>query len=52
MGGVDDVFNNRGPGAGGFTGRDYFFGIQLTFNDDDLRGLLAIGGAALISAAR
>jgi phospholipid/cholesterol/gamma-HCH transport system substrate-binding protein len=51
VGGIDDAFNSRGPGAGGFTGRDYFFGIQLTFNDDDLRSLLAIGGAALIGSA-
>jgi phospholipid/cholesterol/gamma-HCH transport system substrate-binding protein len=51
VGGVDDAFNNRGPGAGGFTGRDYFFGVQLTFNDDDLRALLTIGGAALLGSA-
>jgi phospholipid/cholesterol/gamma-HCH transport system substrate-binding protein len=50
--GLDDIFNDRGPGAGGFTGRDYFIGIQLTFNDDDLRSLLAIGGAALVGSAR
>jgi phospholipid/cholesterol/gamma-HCH transport system substrate-binding protein len=50
VGGVDDAFNNRGPGAGGFTGRDYFFGVQLTFNDDDLRALLAVGGAALLGS--
>jgi phospholipid/cholesterol/gamma-HCH transport system substrate-binding protein len=50
VGGVDDVFNNRGPGAGISTGRDYFFGAQLTFNDDDLRALLYIGGAALLNA--
>jgi len=51
VGGVDDTFNSRGPGAGGFTGRDYFFGVQLTFNDDDLRALLTIGGAALLGSA-
>ena len=51
VGGVDDVFNGRGPGAGGFTGRDYFFGAQLTFNDDDMRALLTIGGAALLGSA-
>jgi phospholipid/cholesterol/gamma-HCH transport system substrate-binding protein len=52
--GVDDVINDRGPRATGATGRDYFFGIQLTFNDEDLRALLTVGGAALIggSAAR
>ncbi len=51
VGGIDDAFNDRGPGAGGFTGRDYFFGVQLTFNDDDLRSLLTIGGAALLGSA-
>ena len=52
VGGVDDIINDRGPGAGGLTGRDYFFGIQLTFNDDDLRGLLTIGGAALLGGGK
>jgi phospholipid/cholesterol/gamma-HCH transport system substrate-binding protein len=51
VGGVDDILNERGPGAGALTGRDYFFGLQLTFNDDDLRALLTIGGAALVGAA-
>lgn len=51
VGGLDDAFNGRGPGVGGSTGRDYFFGIQLTFNDDDLRSLLAVGGAALFGSA-
>jgi phospholipid/cholesterol/gamma-HCH transport system substrate-binding protein len=51
VGGVDDVFNGRGPGAGVSTGRDYFFGAMLTFNDDDIRALLTIGGAALIGSA-
>lgn len=52
VGGVDDVLNARGPGVGNLTGRDYFFGIMLTFNDEDLRGLLAVGGAALLGGAR
>jgi phospholipid/cholesterol/gamma-HCH transport system substrate-binding protein len=52
VGGVDDIINDRGPPAGGLTGRDYFIGAQLTFNDDDLRGLLTIGGSALVGAAR
>lgn len=51
VGGVDDLFNARGPGAGVSTGRDYFFGAQLTFTDDDFRALLTIGGAALLSSA-
>jgi phospholipid/cholesterol/gamma-HCH transport system substrate-binding protein len=32
-------------------GREYFFGAQLSFNDDDLRALLTIGGSALGAAA-
>jgi phospholipid/cholesterol/gamma-HCH transport system substrate-binding protein len=52
VGGIDDVLNGREPGTGGFTGRDYFFGIQLTFNDEDLRALLTVGGAALLSGGR
>ncbi len=51
VGGIDDVLNGRGPGAGVSTGRDYFFGAQLTFNDDDIRALLTIGGAALLGSA-
>lgn len=51
VGGIDDAFNDRGPGAGSLTGRDYFFGAMITFNDDDLRALLTIGGAALVGAA-
>lgn len=47
VGGVDDILNSSGPGASGLIGRDYFFGAQLTFNDDDLRALLTVGGAAL-----
>jgi phospholipid/cholesterol/gamma-HCH transport system substrate-binding protein len=50
VGGIDDAFNDRGPGAGALTGRDYFVGAQLTFNDDDLRALLTIGGAALLGS--
>ncbi len=49
--GIDDAFNGAGPGAGSLTGRDYFIGAQLTFNDEDLRGLLTIGGAALLGAS-
>jgi phospholipid/cholesterol/gamma-HCH transport system substrate-binding protein len=52
LGGIDDAMNDRGPGAGGLTGRDYFLGAQLTFNDDDLRALLLIGGSALSGLSR
>lgn len=52
VGGIDDALNSRGPGGGGSTGRDYFLGAQLTFNDEDLRALLTVGGAALLSGGR
>jgi len=49
VGGVDDILNAElGSPAGG--GRDYFFGAQLRFNDDDLKTLLAVGGGALGAA--
>ena len=47
LAGVDDVINNRPPGGFGATGRDYYVGGQLMFNDEDLKALLAIGGSAL-----
>lgn len=49
--GVDDVFNytrNQG-GAGGFF--DWFFGAQLSFNDEDLKGLFVVGGGSALSGA-
>jgi hypothetical protein len=51
VGGVDDVFNYvRTQGtAGGFF--DWFLGLQLTFNDEDLKSLLMFGGAGVASAA-
>jgi phospholipid/cholesterol/gamma-HCH transport system substrate-binding protein len=50
VGGVDDILNDRPQiGAGG--GRDYFAGAQLKFNDEDLRGMLFVGGAAVGAAA-
>jgi len=46
VGGVDDVFNDRPlDGSGG--GRDYFAGLQLRFNDEDLKALLLFGGGML-----
>jgi phospholipid/cholesterol/gamma-HCH transport system substrate-binding protein len=49
--GVDDLFNSvRTQGtAGGF--RDWFFGAQLQFNDEDLKSLLMVGGASVASSA-
>jgi phospholipid/cholesterol/gamma-HCH transport system substrate-binding protein len=51
VGGVDDVFNyQRTQGtAGGFF--DSFFGIQLVFNDEDLKSFLLFGGGSAASAA-
>ena len=51
-GGVDDVINDRPPGVLGNTGRDYFVGGQLMFNDEDLKALLSVGGSALGGAAK
>ncbi len=51
VGGVDDVFNyvrTQGP-AGGFF--DWFLGVQLSFNDEDLKSLLMVGGGSMASAA-
>jgi phospholipid/cholesterol/gamma-HCH transport system substrate-binding protein len=49
--GVDDVFNYvRTQGAaGGFF--DWFMGAQLTFNDEDLKSLLLVGGGSAVSSA-
>jgi phospholipid/cholesterol/gamma-HCH transport system substrate-binding protein len=52
LGGVDDIINNTPPGGEGSVGRDYYFGGQLMFNDEDLKALLAVGGSALGSAAK
>jgi phospholipid/cholesterol/gamma-HCH transport system substrate-binding protein len=49
--GFDDPFNYvRTQGAaGGFF--DWFTGIQLTFNDQDLKTLLLVGGSSAVSGA-
>jgi phospholipid/cholesterol/gamma-HCH transport system substrate-binding protein len=51
VGGVDDVLNyTRTQGtAGGFF--DWFMGLQLVFNDEDLKTLLLFGGASAAGAA-
>jgi phospholipid/cholesterol/gamma-HCH transport system substrate-binding protein len=46
VGGIDDVLNER-PRDGTGGGRDYFLGLQLRFNDQDLLQLLLFGGSAL-----
>ncbi|MES1204549.1 MAG: MlaD family protein [Pseudomonadota bacterium] len=55
VGGVDDIINKRSQqgasgGAGG--GFDYFIGVQLVFNDEDLKSLLLFGGGAASGAAK
>jgi len=51
VGGVDDMFNDRPlDGSGG--GRDYFAGLQVRFNDEDLKALLMFGGSALSGAKK
>jgi len=51
VGGVDDVLNyTRTQGtAGGFF--DWFLGLQLVFNDEDLKTLLLFGGASAASSS-
>jgi phospholipid/cholesterol/gamma-HCH transport system substrate-binding protein len=54
--GIDDILNRTnwvGPGTLDpyHPGRDYFIGAWLKFNDDDLKGLLTIGGSAAFSGA-
>ena len=51
IGGVDDILNDRPPGVLGNTGRDFYFGGQLMFNDEDLKALLAVAGSALVAPA-
>ena len=46
VGGVDDALN--GAQIDGISqGRDFYLGAQFRFNDQDLRGLLLVGGGAL-----
>ncbi len=52
VGGADDLlnYNVRGEaGAGG--GFDWFLGLGLRFNDEDLKSLLLVGGGAAAGAA-
>ncbi|MDX2022759.1 MAG: MlaD family protein [Deltaproteobacteria bacterium] len=49
--GADDVLNHqRAPGGGGAF-IDGFLGLQLIFNDQDLKSLLLFGGSAVGSAS-
>ena len=47
VGGVDDALNPRNITDAGSSGRDYFLGAMLRFDDEDLRGLLLLGGSAI-----
>ncbi len=47
VGGIDDALNPRNITDAGSSGRDYFLGAMLRFDDEDLRGLLLLGGGAL-----
>jgi len=51
VGGADDVFNyvKTQGAAGGWL--DYFVGMQLVFNDEDLKSLLLFGGGSAASSA-
>ena len=48
--GADDMANYE-RAAGGGALFDYFAGLQLVFNDEDLRSLLLFGGGAAAGAA-
>jgi phospholipid/cholesterol/gamma-HCH transport system substrate-binding protein len=49
--GADDMANYRRARAGAGALFDWFAGLQLTFNDEDLRSLLLFGGGAAAGAA-
>ncbi len=47
VGGIDDALNARNITDASSSGRDYFLGAMLRFDDEDLRGLLLLGGSAI-----
>jgi len=49
--GADDMANYSRARAGATALFDWFAGLQLTFNDEDLRALLLFGGGAAAGAA-
>ena len=52
IGGADDLLNyNHRAEAGAPGGFDWFLGLQLKFNDEDLKSLLLVGGGAAAGAA-
>ena len=48
--GADDVINTRRARAGAGGGLDWFAGVQLIFNDEDLKSLLLFGSGAVAGA--
>jgi phospholipid/cholesterol/gamma-HCH transport system substrate-binding protein len=51
VGGADDLANYVRAPAGASGGFDWFLGLQLKFNDEDLKSLLLFGGGAAAGAA-
>jgi phospholipid/cholesterol/gamma-HCH transport system substrate-binding protein len=49
--GVDDLVNFTRARAGAGGGIDWFTGMQLVFNDEDLKSLLLVGGGAAAGSA-
>lgn len=49
--GLDDLLNPNRARAGAGGGIDGFLGMQLVFNDEDLKSLLLLGGGAAAGAA-
>jgi phospholipid/cholesterol/gamma-HCH transport system substrate-binding protein len=49
--GADDMANYHRARAGAGALFDWFAGLQLTFNDEDLRSLLLFGGGAALGAS-
>jgi phospholipid/cholesterol/gamma-HCH transport system substrate-binding protein len=49
--GADDIVNYSRARAGAGALFDWFAGLQLTFNDEDLRSLLLFGGGAALGAS-
>lgn len=49
--GLDDLANLRPASAAGGGGLDWFLGAQLTFNDEDLKSFLVVGGSSAMSGA-
>jgi phospholipid/cholesterol/gamma-HCH transport system substrate-binding protein len=49
--GADDVINTRRARAGAGGGLDWFAGVQLIFNDEDLKSLLLFGSGAVAGAS-